>query len=216
MIRAISFLQRQSKSGVLYFRRRIPERYRHAFNGKSEIKLSLKTCEKAIAAPRAMLLYAEVQSCFNKIDEVACMVKGNNFGKIDFKETVFPDGRIERKTDIDYEGDSEKELAALKQLQNIIADSGQNAAKPKSNQLVNIQNDTYVDSEKLSVVCSKYREEMKRESRWTSKTASEHESSHDLLIQYFRNAQIVTITPTKARLFREVLFQMPPNMTKGK
>ncbi len=75
MIRAFSFLQRHPKSGILYFRKRIPERYRLAFNGRNEIKKSLRTCDKKIAMPRAMVLYAELQNTFNVIDGATSMSK---------------------------------------------------------------------------------------------------------------------------------------------
>ncbi len=97
MIRAISFLQRDPKTGILYFRRRIPERHRQAFHGRSEYKRSLRTCEKAVAAPRAMMLYAELQEQFNELDGVFGMGDNNVWGKVTAK-VIDSEGRTRERT----------------------------------------------------------------------------------------------------------------------
>ena len=199
MIRAISFLQRQPDSGVLYFRRRIPERYRRAFGGRSEVKRSLRTCDKKIAAPRAMALYAELQTIFNELDKVIEVADDNGFSKIEFNETVHPDGRVERKADIDFDGDSEKEMAALVQVKEMFSRTPEQKPDVAIDVPVSSHNGAVSEPEKLSVVCGRYRDEMMQGGNWTSKTAAEQEATHELLIQFFGDVQIATITSPQAR-----------------
>ena len=70
-------------------------------------------------------------------------------------------------------------------------------------------------SEKLATVCKKYRQEKVKEGSWRPKTAAEHEATHELMLQVFRNVEIATVTHAQARKFKEMLLQMPSNFTKN-
>lgn len=209
MIRVFSFLQRHPQSGILYFRRAIPERHRSAFGGRREIKCSLRTYDKGIAVERAMGLYARLESRLNELDGVPTMSDDNFFSKITLKDLDVLSGKV-GKVEIDYDGDDVKEAAALAKVRAMLAQP-----VPEFNPGVSVR-PVAVESEKLSVVCRKYREEKMKEGSWTSKTDSEHETTFAVMLQFFRDVQMATVTTTDARLFKDALFQLPPNMNKGK
>lgn len=75
-MRISSLIYRHPSSGIIYFRKVIPERYRQFFNGRVEFKRSLRTHDKSVALPSAMKLYSDLQEQFNSLEnKVVDMVK---------------------------------------------------------------------------------------------------------------------------------------------
>ncbi len=215
MIRVFPFLKRDVTSGNLTFRYVIPERYRAAF-GRREIKRSLQTADRRIAIPLAMRYYAEVQSQIQQINEGASMrkrkvtrqVKQDDFSlsKIVIDDL---DGRTGKAKgiNIDFDGDEVKELAALEKVRSMLGAVQQ--APPAAHVA---PSDGSVN---LSVLCKKYREEKLKESKWTPKTADSHEVLHNLLINIVGNVESSTVTKSQARVVKETLMALPPNMDKS-
>lgn len=196
MIRTSFFLQRHPKSGIIYFRRAIPKRFRSAFSGKAEVKRSLQTDSKTIALEQAIRVNSSLEKQFIQIE--AGMDKGC-LGKITMGDIS-----------VDFDGDTEKELAAIEkvmEMRNRIFPSPQATLTPPSSQ--------GFESKKLVDVCKDFRKEKMLTDSWRQQTAAEHESSHNLLIQFFGNREVSTITLADCRKFKEVLLQLPSNMTKG-
>ena len=196
MIRTSFFLQRHPKSGIIYFRRAIPKRYQHAFNGKVEIKRSLQTYDKTIALTQSIKLNASLENQFIQLDEES--VDKDCFGK------MVVDG-----IEADFGGDMEKEMAAIEKIMEL-----RNRISPKPQATSPSQQG--FESKKLVEVCKEFRKEKMLEGSWgRQQTATDHESSHNLLIQYFGNREISTVTLADCRKFKEVLLQLPSNMGKG-
>ena len=210
MIRVFSCLQRNPQSGILYFRRSIPPRFRQWFNGKYEYKRSLKTRDKNVALPLAMGFYSQLQAKFNEIGGVPAMSDDNYFYKVEIKEIKQPGGGKVRGVTIDT-GDDSKDMEIATQ----IIQSASTAPLQYSPAKPSPVSDAGIESEKLSVVCRKYREEMIKGGSWKTKTAEEHEATHNLMIQVFRDVEIATITTARARELKEILLKLPPNSSKG-
>lgn len=207
MIRAFSFLQRHPKSGIIYFRKTIPQRYRQAFNGKLEFKRSLRTCDKKVAAPLAMTLYGELQSKFNEIDGmVADMGNENLMQKI--TASVFDSKGQKRERTFDT-GDDEKDMELADKFEEKYASAVAVEPTPISAPVEK------KDSEPLATVCKKFHAEMLASGTWKPKTAVEYEASFSILIEILRNLQIAKVGYAKGRLVKETLLALPPNHTKG-
>ncbi len=211
MIRAFSFLQRHPQSGILYFRKRIPRRHRFAFGGRHEVKRSLGTCDKNIALPKAMMLYVELQAKFNEFEEESNMGDGPYIGKITVGDLDVKSGTV-KGLDVDFGGDSEKELAAALAIVQEIRGGGEGQPPIARN----APQDGNVKSEKLSIVCEKYRKEKSLEGSWSKKTEEEQEATHGFLIQVCGNVEASTVRTVEARKMKEILLKLPPNRTKGK
>ena len=197
MIRTSFFLQRHPKSGIIYFRRAIPKRFQFAFNGKIEVKRSLQTDSKTIALEQAIRVNSDLEKQFKNLE---VDMGDNSFSKMTVGDIT-----------ADFGGDMEKELAAIEkamELRNRLPSRPTPQATPSPSQ-------QGFESKKLVDACKDFRKEKSLEGSWRPQTAGEHESSHGLLIQYFGNREISTITLADCRKFKEVLLQLPSNMTKG-
>jgi len=196
MIRTSFFLQRHSKSGIIYFRRAIPKRFQIAFAGKTEIKRSLQTDSKNVALERAIRVNSDLEKQFKNL-EVG--MDKDCFSKMTVGDIT-----------ADFGGDVTKELAAIEKVMELrqkLPSSPPQAAPPSSQQ--------GFESKKLVDACKEFRKEKALEGSWRQQTAAEHESSHNLLVQYFGNREISTITLADCRRFKDILMQLPSNMTKG-
>jgi integrase len=210
VIRVFSFLKRDSSSGLLHFRYVVPERYRLIF-GRREIKRSLKTADKRIAFPLAMRYYSEIQAQIQKIE--GFMAKkpkkdsGFFFEKIDIAGLDVRKGTA-KSIVIDYGDDPAKELAALEKIRAMLGGAVQAVTTPAP--VVGGGR-----SDKLSVLCKKYREEKLREGSWIAKTADSHEALHLLLISILGNVESATVTRSHAVQVKEILLKLPANMDKS-
>ncbi len=210
MIRAFSFLQRHPESGILYFRRSIPKRHRHAFGGRYEFKRSLRTHDNKVARPLAMMLYTNLQSVFNGLEAGEDMSAHNFMGKITFAELDVNTGKA-KGLEIDYDGDAEKELAALQQVKSLLV-AGSSAVSSVASPCTTKKE----HSATLVAVCEKYCAEKRLEGAWVTQTETLHKGSFYFLFMYFGDVPIDNITKAGARDFKETLIKLPPNMTKGK
>jgi hypothetical protein len=71
MVRVFSCLQRNTSSGILYFRCATPKSFKLHFGNKGEVKRSLGTHGKQVAILKAAQLSAVLQSRFNEIEEAS-------------------------------------------------------------------------------------------------------------------------------------------------
>ena len=211
MIRVFSFLQRNPNSGILYFRYVVPERFRSAF-GRSEIKFSLRTTDKHVAFPLAMQYHAEVQEKI-RCAEGATMRKrkkslpDNSFSKITASEFDVKSGKA-KNLEIDYGGDLEKELAALREVKAVLRPVVQLQQHLPSSVVGNLE------SVKLSAFCSEFVEAKLIEKAWDPKTANSHIAMHGLLVQILGNIESAAITRSHGRLIRDIITHLPAHMDK--
>ena len=212
MIRAFSFLQRHPKSGILYFRKRIPQRYRFAFDGKQEIKRSLRTCDKKVAAPRAMILYVELQNIFNELDGVSAMGDDNFWGKVTSSVIDSQGRKRERTYDTGDHDEDEKRADAFEEKYASATHA------PTQNIQVLAPAVPPVESMKLATAMEKFCTVRMKSGDWTPKTKAEYEATFARLLEYFKNVEIssMAIAKPQVNIFCEKLQNFPPNATKGK
>jgi len=211
MIRAFSFLQRDHKSGLLHFRLRVPG-HLQAIIGKTEIKRSLRTADKRVAIPVAYRLYSELQDYFEKLEKGEPMrkrkrpaKKDDSLQKIVFDELTLPSGAKAKGVVIDT-GCDKKDAEVAGQLLGSIQSTTPTAISTAKEST----------GGKLLKVAEKYRGEKVTEGSWTQKTHDEHKALHELLSQILGNVDIAAIGHKEARTFKEILLQLPSNMTKGR
>ena len=202
-MRAFPFLFRHPASGLLYFRLSVPPQYRAAL-GKTELKRSLRTYDKRIAVTIAARLYLEAQQLFSELDQGETMKRHNaDIQRITIGEITTPSGITAKDVTIDT-GDHDRDTELARKLIG------------GTSPTVNVPAPSTADSIKLADALKKYRAEKQREGSWADSTLVEHEALHHLLVQVIGNPDISTITHKQAREFKEILLQLPSNMTKGR
>jgi hypothetical protein len=100
----------------------------------------------------------------------------------------------------DFGGDMKKELAAIENAMEL-----RNRLPTRLTPQATSPSQQGFESKKLVDVCKDFRKEKALEGLWRPQAAAEHESSHNLLVQYFGNREVSTITLADCRKFKEVL-----------
>lgn len=233
MNRVFSFVFRHPQSGILYFRCAIPTRLQPTLK-RREIRRSLRTTNKTVAIPSAMRLYASLQEQFQQIDGDRMKEKKERISEVEFYKNSAaseptrptngptielitvpmpgPNGQV-NNIEIDYNGDVEKEVAAAEKIIGSMAHIRANA--PWGDNPVKQQAEPLADTIKLVDCAKKYCAEKLREGSWTNKTASEHEALHDLVVRILGNKCVDAYSHKDGRRLKEILLQLPANMTKG-
>lgn len=221
MFRIPAHLQRNSQSGIFYFRLTVPEQLRHIV-GRREIKRSLRTGRRAEAIVLAQQLYVEARSLFLKVEigmgkqpKVSAEDILSSLNSLDIKDGFLSKTVIEvaapggQKNSITVEHEDpvvEAEMAAK-----ILA-----AANSQQTVAPTLPSVTKEKGPSLAKTIRDYINEKKRTKEWTPKTTDENEAIFQLLKEVLRNPTAEIISIKHATEFKNTLLKLPPNRTKGK
>ena len=199
---AASYLQ-LSRHNVYYFRIAIPIALRAHFpRHQREIKQSLRTCDRAIAFPRARLLHVKIDHLFSQLQGLAMSIKHPSVPMTFDVELNPTTGRLVKVTDIrpGEEDAVNKVVAAL---------AGHSWATSTATVAFESEKGSHVLADAiLSDVVEKYLAHYKPS---VSISTFERRRGHlGIFVEYFNNCKISTIGRAKLSDFWDDLAFIPP------
>ena len=205
MVKIPSYLQK-TPFGVFHFRIAIPVALRPYF-GKREFKRSLETSDRREAIIRSRLVYFQVGEFFQRAK------KGEPMDKIvghpvhltvkGFKKN--PDGSVEfdsLEMDPNKPKEEKEQLEAFKET--FMSTSDQHPPMVRAP----------FDTTPVEDIIEDYIKEKMFAKLWTQKTEDENRAVFNLFQRIIGKKRVNEISPDLARLYKETLIQLPPNINK--
>ncbi len=192
---------RKTSLNIFHFRIGVPAELQSIL-GKSEIKRSLKTSDVTYATKLAQVYAHTVLELFTKLRRGEVLTKIPMITP--YTELKFDTVSTDAEGNVSVEGvelDPNNLEADVAALQSILGAQG--STKPK------------VTAKLLQDVVEDYCAEKKFSGTWKSKTESEYRASFSLMVQFFGNADISSLSAASANSFKLALMKLPPNYTKG-
>lgn len=195
-----------------YFRIGIPADVRPVFN-RRELKISLPTADKKSAVQLAnycaLRVTAMIKSYrggtmkFGRMDRVII----SNFESTTDRGTIKID-----QIEVDGEGDTEKEIAALKEtLTSILHGGSPFSVLPVDQPIPSLPSPVL----RLSELVKRFCEEKELTEKWTKKTTQEYSASYAMLQRVLGDIDVNTMTRNQATNYLDILKKLPPNVNKN-
>lgn len=184
-----------------YFRLTVPADLRPAL-GRTEIKKSLKTCDKVLARRLAACYAAHAHQIFDAARR-SMLIHDNKFTISGLE--ILPDGTLKVgavSTDPSNPADAEQLSTFLQQQRQLLAAPELSKTQP-------------VEAPLLSKLVSDYTQHKRDTKSWTDKTESENRAALQLLIDITGDLPVTAVTIDLARVVFQTLQKLPPNMRKN-